>query len=208
VREDLDARDGHEDDKRRLGGGTGTLVDGLEQMLIAAGDAHADDGEGEDVEDDDTVEHSADSGAHRLTRFLGLKCDGGQGLHTTERESSLGKHGPEAEELGLATGEVHELAVERLVALVAESTAVLVRASSEVDDKTEKDEANDGGDLEGGEPEFKLSKVLNTGNVNKDGGETHGRVNVTSGELDESRGRQVVTHHLSERVHHGTDKKR
>jgi hypothetical protein len=150
VQEDLDARDGHEDDERRLGGGTGTLVDGLEQMLIAAGDAHADDGEGEDIEDDDTV---------------------GQGLHTTKRESSLGKHGPEAEELGLAASEVHELSVERLVAPVAESTAVLVRASSEVDDETEKDEANDGGDLEGGEPEFKLSRVLNTGNVNKDGGD-------------------------------------
>jgi hypothetical protein len=37
-------------------------------------------------------------------------------------------------------------------------------------------------------------------------GETHGRVNVTSGELDEARGRRVIAHHLSERVHHGTDK--
>jgi hypothetical protein len=173
MREDPDAGGGHEDDERRLRGRAARAGDGREQVRILLGHAHADDEEREDVEEHDPVEDRADGRAHRHAGVLRLKRDRRERLHTTVREGSLREDGPEAKETGLGSLEVEEVVVERLLLPVAEATAVVVRSSSKVDDEAEDDEAEEGDELERCEPEFELSEVLGTGDVDEDDADEH-----------------------------------
>ena len=82
----------------------------------------------------------------------------------------MGKHCPETQKPRLGARKVEVLAVERFFLPIAEPTTVMVGSTTEINDKTEDDETNNGDNLKRCEPEFELAKVLDTNQI--DGGDT------------------------------------
>lgn len=128
-------------------GGTGVRLGSVHELLGVVGDEHAEEEDGEDIEEDDTVECQLNRAGDSLSRVLGL-ADG----HTDELGAEIGEGcadegGPETKE-ATSVASVH-VGFEGAGALpVAETFAVVVGATAEDEDGRENDEGDDGHDFD------------------------------------------------------------
>lgn len=152
VREHGDTRVLAGDDPGRLAR-TGEAVVG--ERGVAGTDAHTDDEGAENVEEEDTPEHTADGLGDVLARVGGLTSSDGDHLGTTVGESGVDKGGPqtgEATSISLADVLFHGAFLP-----VTESTAVMVRSTAEPDDYTAEQQTEDGDNFYRRKAEFGLS---------------------------------------------------
>lgn len=128
-------------------GGAGGRLGSVHEFLGVVGDEHAEEEDGEDVEEDDTVECQLNCAGDSLSRVLGLADS-----HTDELGAEIGEGcadegRPETEEAASVAG-VH-VGSEGAGALpVAETFAVVVGAAAEDEDGGENDEGDDGHDFD------------------------------------------------------------
>ena len=93
------------------------------------------DGEGaENIEEEDSPEHSADSLGDVLPWVLSLASGNGDHLHATIRESGVDERGPKTEESACVASGVVRLHRTGVLP-VPESDAVVVRVATEIDDE-------------------------------------------------------------------------
>ncbi|TKW49901.1 hypothetical protein CTA1_12675 [Colletotrichum tanaceti] len=159
-----DAGGGGGDDEGALGGGAVGVV----EARVVAGDEHADDEDGEHVEEDDAGEDALAGARDGAARVPGLGGGHGEGLDAGEGEDGARHDAPVAEELApVAGGDVLDKGTR--AAPVAEADARGAGDAAEVDDEAEDDEEDDEQDLEQGEEELDLAEDADEGDADDKG---------------------------------------
>lgn len=149
---------------------------------VVAGNQHADDEDGQDVEDGDAGKHSLAGVRDRSPRIARLGSGHGNAFDAGEGEDGVGHDGPVAEKLApAATADVLD---ERAGVLpVAEADPIHPWDSTEVDDQAQDDEENNEEDLQDGKEELDFAVHPDQGNADDEGqhddhDDPHGAVDV------------------------------
>ncbi|KFY93054.1 hypothetical protein V498_04587 [Pseudogymnoascus sp. VKM F-4517 (FW-2822)] len=151
--EDLDAGQVGRNDEGRRGRVRGVR----HEALVGVGNQQADEEDGEYEEEEDTPEGLADRGWYVLARVLRLSgCDTHK-FRALVRETSLHEHGPESDKLGYGVRLWEKVRGEGAGVVPVPEAEVALLTGACVDADTEDEEADDGDDLDHGEPELKLS---------------------------------------------------
>lgn len=190
------------DDKGALGDGAAAAG----EALVVAGDEHADDEDGEHVEEHDADKDVLAGGGDGLARVARLGAGHGDGLDAGKGEDGRRHDAPVAEEVSPAA--VGDVLDERAGVLpVGEVEGGHAGHAAEVDDEPEDDEEDDEGNLEQGEEELDLAKDADEAEADGDGeddkgDDPHGRVRAGGPKLkqhadggDLGRDRQQVAVH-------------
>ena len=172
LREGLDASKLSGNDERRGSSrGVGLRV-GESELLGVVGDDHADEEDAEAVEEENSVEGELDGLGDRTTRVLGLASSHTNEFGSEVSESSVDHDGPETKESlhirggrGVTLAHRRPLSKSTRVVPVAEPTGIAIRTTAAGNDETEKNDAEDDDDLEGGEPELELAEELDAAKV-------------------------------------------
>lgn len=153
------------DEGGSIGGAAGLCCEC--KFLTVPWDDHTDKEDGQNVEEQDSVEGKLDSARYSAARILSLSD-----CHTDQLSSEIGEgcvdhYRPEAKEATCRPSCV--LFLERArVFPVAETLAIAVGTTAEGKDQRQEDDTNDSDDLEGGQPELKFSEELDAEEVDDD----------------------------------------
>lgn len=147
----------------------GSGGDGGLEIWVVVWQDHSEEEDQDDVEEEDTVEGKANGLWNDLAWILSLTDGDTDQLNTEVGEDGSGQSSPESEEATSRSG--GDVLLERSWVLpVAEALWILVWSTSACKDERNHDKSENDEDLEGGQPEFELSKELDTEVVDGDNG--------------------------------------
>ncbi|KFY30675.1 hypothetical protein V493_01757 [Pseudogymnoascus sp. VKM F-4281 (FW-2241)] len=152
TRAGVDVGVGRDDEGR--GGGVGGVG---HEALVGVGHQQADEEDGEDEEEEDTPEGLADRRRHVLARVLGLAGGDTYEFRALVRETCLYEYGPETDELGYGVRLWEEVRGKGAGIVPVFEAEVALLSGAGVDADAEDEEADDGDDLDHGEPELELA---------------------------------------------------
>ena len=122
---------------------------------VVTGDGDTDHEGSKDVEEQDTPENTTNSLRDVLTGVGGLTSGDGDHLDTTVREGSIDKGRPETSETTSITST--DVLLHRTLLPVPEAASVVVRSTTEHDDKSDEEQAEDGDDLDRRKDELRFT---------------------------------------------------
>lgn len=158
-REVLDAGDLDGDNKRRGGRTSGCAVSEGE-LLGVVGDKHAEEEDGQAVEEQDPVEGELDGAGNGLARVLRLTDGHTNQLGTKVGEDGVDQGAPKTVEFASAAFSVGRLKCTRV--LVVLETGSRARTSTDSKEKREDNHTDNGNDLYRTQPELKFTEELDT----------------------------------------------
>jgi hypothetical protein len=175
-------------------GTSSTRLLGTEQLRVIIGDQHTNGERTEDVEEQNTPEHTADGLWDVLAGVLCFTGGHSHHLHTTIRERSIDKSGEESQES--SGGSSTDIGLHGTgVMPVSESQASLFWRTTEIDDEREDQETDDCDDLDTSEDEFRFTidrngEDVETEDDSDDDGDPCGNIDIPSTvpELNDNRG--------------------
>lgn len=174
-----------DDEWRSSSGWTGrsSLV-GLNKLWVVVWENHAQEEDQHNVKKQNTVEGKLDGAWDDLAWVLSLTDGDTDKLDTKVSEDSGGKSRPECEEATLGRRLGSDVGCESTwVAPVSETLWILIWASTAGKNQRNHDETENDDDLDGGQPELKFTKELDTKVVDEDDGDHGDRNEDTRVEL-------------------------
>lgn len=171
VRQTLDTGVGDGNNERRGSGRGGGLL-GKGKSGIVIGNVHSQKHDQQNVKEADSVEGQLDGSRHVSSGVLGLSNGDTDELGTKVGEDSSDETGSPGNEsaLGAVDGQITLLVLLEGTGVfpVSEALSVVIRASSKSENQTQNDKTHNGDNLDGRQPELKLSKELDTNGVDGD----------------------------------------